>query len=360
MPILSAAQLSDTQRMKTRVAVPSNPHRFEILQLRDAAKRAPSPMFKDIIPLGNARRRFNRKKHCKWASAYNLSILTHFKSPTQSRRSPNENVYFPPTHNKQTLSTMPIPSNIPHIHTRPIFEKARPSNIPPVATLGSRKSILKASKSSIPTTATSTRIPTSPHFKSASLSSVASSIPSPTRPSAHRIANHSEDFSPRRSQSMSARRRAIYAQSLLVSSLDTAFEQPSFASVTHSSPRATATRRLESPPESEKFNDSTTLVAYDACEIIIKPSLPHSSSLPSMYSQESFKSSKHKRRSRHSQGSRKSVSFEEPIRESCYVQEFSIAVPVTLEKDNKVDGHHPIIIELLVALDMALKEWQFE
>ncbi len=120
-------------------------------------------------------------------------------------------------------------------------------------------------------------------------------------------------------------------------------------------------RRLESlPSEFEAYNESNTLVAYDACEIIIKPSLSYSSSLPSMHSQEFFKSSKHKRRSRHSQDSRKSVSFEEPNQESRHVEEFCITVPENLEQDNEVDGHHPIIVELLVAVDMALKEWQFE
>lgn len=52
VPSLEARRLT----MKTRIAVrDKTPHRFEVVPLRDVHRRAPSPMFKVITPLANAR-----------------------------------------------------------------------------------------------------------------------------------------------------------------------------------------------------------------------------------------------------------------------------------------------------------------
>lgn len=55
-PQSKTATTNDKLTMKTRIAVrDANPHRFEVVQLREAVSRVSSPMLKEITPLGNAR-----------------------------------------------------------------------------------------------------------------------------------------------------------------------------------------------------------------------------------------------------------------------------------------------------------------
>ncbi len=56
LPPPKRPQLVVPLTMKTRIAVrDKTPHRFEVVPLRDVHRRAPSPMFKEITPLANAR-----------------------------------------------------------------------------------------------------------------------------------------------------------------------------------------------------------------------------------------------------------------------------------------------------------------
>ncbi len=56
LPPPKRPQLVVPLTMKTRIAVrDKTPHRFEVVPLRDVHRRAPSPMFKEIMPLANAR-----------------------------------------------------------------------------------------------------------------------------------------------------------------------------------------------------------------------------------------------------------------------------------------------------------------
>ncbi|KAK0191537.1 hypothetical protein F5146DRAFT_1138373 [Armillaria mellea] len=230
VPSLEARRLT----MKTRIAVrDKTPHRFEVVPLRDVHRRAPSPMFKVITPLANARVKL-RSVNAE-ATARNTKAA---RGPTRGR------------------------------------ENSKPSMLPV-----NRQARIPRGKN--------IQQPTALHAKSASLSSLHPAN-SPTRHSFGR----SEDIQRRSQIPYSLKRRAIYTQTLFI-------------------PKLAATVEQVSPSTSGSLDalEGITLVEDDA---------PKSNSLAfsmlSDYSQDSFQ-----------------------------------VVP---------KHHHPIVVELMMAIDLAITEWE--
>ncbi|KAK0231401.1 hypothetical protein IW262DRAFT_480955 [Armillaria fumosa] len=235
-PSLEARRLT----MKTRIAIrEKTPHRFEVVPLRDVHRRAPSPMFKQVTPLANARvklRSVNVEATARnTKAARGASVVAGPMMPTRGRE--NSKLPSPPV-NRQ--------ARIP-----------RGKNIQPQ--------------------------PTALHTKSASLSSLHPAN-SPTRHSFGR----SEDIHRRSQIPYSLKRRAIYTQTLFI-------------------PKLAATAEEISPSTSSSLSamDDKTLVE-DARSLEF--------SMLSDYSQDSFQ-----------------------------------VVP---------KHHHPIVVELIAAIDLAISEWE--
>lgn len=295
----------------------------------------------------------------------------------------------PPISDKTHLQNLP-PTPAPHRssqrkHTTPNFSQGVSRNTSGIPSRQPARPVTMTPNSN------------SPHFKSASLGmshTLHSSIPR-THSSAQ-----SEDMtmSPIRMKSNSHRRRAIYAQSLFVPSFESMLEEPTVlhhprsqlsqvsytlieSSVDYSSP-VSPTKKKEDPqpsparrslslsssrPQSQDLSRGDTLVEYvDNGDIVLKPSLSYSSSLPSLYSQDSFAITTPIKKKRRSQI--RPATFLAPERQSSpRVQQKSLEVSIKVPQQSvgdsegnmsQVEGHHPIVVELLVAVDMAIREWR--
>ncbi|KAK0451972.1 uncharacterized protein EV420DRAFT_1559490, partial [Desarmillaria tabescens] len=241
--------------MKTRIAVrDKTPHRFEVVPLRDVHRRAPSPMFKEITPLANARVKL-RSANAE-ATARNMRAGRGGRQMQPNRgRFYNENSKPPPPANRQ-------------------------------ARLPSKNSIKPAYPQ-----------PTALHTKSASLSSL-----HPTSsPSRHSV-GRSEDIQRRSQIPYSLKRRAIYTQTLFIPKLAATIEEvsPSTSISADSLSALEGTTLVDDEPKTYKSNSLAASFF----------------SMPSEYSQDSFQVVK--------------------------------AVP----------KHHPIVTELMVAIDLAISEWE--
>ncbi|KAK0498182.1 hypothetical protein EDD18DRAFT_79782 [Armillaria luteobubalina] len=166
--------------MKTRIAVrEKTPHRFEVVPLRDVHRRAPSPMFKQVTPLANARVKLR-----------SVNVEATARNTKATRRvSVVAKGFMQPTRGREN-SKLPQP---------PVIRQARiprGKNIQPQ--------------------------PTALHAKSASLSSLHPAN-SPTRHSYGR----SEDIRCQSQIPYSLKRRAIYTQTLFIPKLAATVEEES-------------------------------------------------------------------------------------------------------------------------------------
>ncbi|KAK0447965.1 hypothetical protein EV421DRAFT_106236 [Armillaria borealis] len=250
LPQPKRPQLVVPLTMKTRIAVRAKtPHRFEVVPLRDVHRRAPSPMFKEITPLANAR--------IKLRSVNAEATVRNAKAARGGRQGP--------TRGRENSKPPPPPP--------PVNRQAR---IP----RGKNIQLVHAQ-------------PTALHAKSASLSSLHPAS-SPTRHSFGR----SEDIQRRSQIPYSLKRRAIYTQTLFIPKLAATAEEvsPSTSADSLSAMEGTTLVDDEDAPK----NKSNSLAASFF-------------SMPSDYSQDSFQ---------------------------------------------VVPKHHAIVVELMVAIDLAISEWE--
>ncbi|KAK0490425.1 hypothetical protein IW261DRAFT_12381 [Armillaria novae-zelandiae] len=140
-PSLEARRLT----MKTRIAVrEKTPHRFEVVPLRDVHRRAPSPMFKRVTPLANARVKL-RSVNVEARKKAGVSVVAGPTMPTRGRENskpPPPPPSQPPGERKES----PTPVLLPCTRNRRVCLALHPANSPTRHSFGRSEDILRRSQ----------------------------------------------------------------------------------------------------------------------------------------------------------------------------------------------------------------------
>ncbi|KIY66571.1 hypothetical protein CYLTODRAFT_423283, partial [Cylindrobasidium torrendii FP15055 ss-10] len=377
VPTTGPTKVASKPRMAVRDA---NPHRFDVVPVRKGTTLAMKE---------NVTRESNIKSSKGMAQSTKQRGNTPLIQAPPPRKAVMSTSTSPASRTRELLRENDRSPNLPRPSESHIY---KPAVSPPSLLPNSRQGPLTLQTLCLPSNSPSTRSP-SPHFKSASLSHIVAG----SRLSRHAPAQ-SDDLTVRPMSSY--RRRGIYGQSVLLPTDGNAGSEefelvvPGYSSPSrlgryplHShQPRSsqsvlTASQRpplannllLDRPlssPRLHTHSQSTPtkhITYHHAGRALVEqqamPKMPHSysSSLPYLQSEDTVALTPSTRRKQPPRDvfengvSFLSMSVERPSR-----QDVSLRVPAahTAIKVSKVEGHHPIIIELLVAVDMAMREWQ--